>query len=137
MDYQAVRDGIAANANAISGLNVLGFEPDDGEVPLFYPAEMDIQALTMGRASGRERLIITCKVLVSAADDKSGQQLLSGYLKGSGSTSLRAAIEADKTLGGKCEDLQVVSRSGFRKMPLGSNQYLGAELIVEVVGLGD
>jgi hypothetical protein len=137
MDIQAVRDGLAANAREIDGLTALGYAPDDGETPLFYVGDVDIESIGFGRAGGRERLSILCRVLVSRADDKTGQELLAAYLKGSGATSLIAAIEADKTLGGACENLQVVRRSGFRKYPLGSNEYFGAEIAVEVIGLGD
>ena len=137
MDIQAVRDGLANNADAITDLTALGYAPNDAQPPLFYVGDVDIESIGFGRATGREKLTITCRVLTSSADDKTGQQLLAAYLKGSGPTSIIAAIEADKTLGGKCENLQVVRRSGFRKYPLGSNDYFGAELTVEVLGLGD
>lgn len=143
MDISAVRAGLAtAASNVVSDpkLTCFGYVPDSIPEPCFYAAEVDITFdQTFGR--GMDELMVTCRVLVSRADDKSSQTLLDGYLKGAGSTSLKAALEGTpgvpQTLDGACDDLHVVRVQGYRFYEHNGTQYVGAELIVRVIGEGD
>lgn len=135
MDISAVRQGLAVNADAITGLTCYGYVPDSISEPAFFVAEVDID-FTGAMARGMDTLMITCRVLVSRAEDWASQALLDGYLSGSGVTSLKAAIESDTTLGGECDDLMVMRTQGYRFYEHSSAQYVGAELVVKVVGGG-
>jgi hypothetical protein len=139
MDIEAVRQGLATAASAVSGLNCYGYVPDSISEPAFFPAEVDI---TFDRAfdRGMDELTITCRVLVGRADDKASQKLLNGYLSGSGSSSLKAALEGTpgvaQTLGGACDDLHVMRVQGYRFYEHAGAEYVGAELVVRVIGEG-
>lgn len=143
MDLSLVRERLASAANAIVGLNCFGYVPDSIPEPCFFTAETDV---TYDRTFGADtepgdmELMVTCRVLVSRADDKASQKLLDGYLKGTGATSLKAALEGTpgvpQTLGGACDDLHVVRVQGYRWYEHGTSQYVGAELIVRVIGDG-
>lgn len=134
MDISLVRQRIAAAASAIAGLTCTGFVPDSVSEPHFFTAETDV---TYDRTFGGDMdLEVTCRVLVGRADDEASQKLLDGYLRGSGPASLKAAIESDPTLGGACDDVQVMRVQGYRWYEHGTNQYVGAELVVRVIGDG-
>lgn len=135
MDISTVRQGLAANAATIAGLTCYGYVPDSISEPAFYVGEVDID-FTGAMARGMDTLTVTCRVLVGRADDQASQALLDGYLSGSGASSLKAALEADPTLGGACDDLMVMRVQGYRFYEHAGSQYVGAELVIKVVGEG-
>jgi methylmalonyl-CoA mutase N-terminal domain/subunit len=49
----------------------------------------------------------TVRVLVGRGDDRSAAQRLYAYLDPTGASSIKAAIEADPTLGGTCDEVWV------------------------------
>lgn len=114
-------DGIEARLVTITGLRVSDVVPDSPNVSgnaavaiVGVPPIPNYHA-TMGR--GRFGLEPTVTVLVSAQFDRIGQKKLAGYANPTGATSIVAAIEGDKTLGGVVDDCIVVD---FR--PLGIEQ---------------
>ncbi|MFI6270732.1 hypothetical protein [Micromonospora zamorensis] len=131
MNITAVRSGIAANANTIDGLNCYGYVPDSISEPAFYAAEVDVTYDTS--YGGDDELTVTCRVLVGRADDEASQRLLDAYLS-RGAHSIKLAIEAEPTLGGACDDLRVQRVQGYRYYQHQNSTYVGAELVVQVIG---
>lgn len=138
MDISAVRSGLAAAAGTVVSdppLTAIGYVPDSIPAPCVFPAEVETD-FTGAFARGLDELMVTVRVLVGNADDLSSQELLDGYLSGSGPASLKQALEADGTLGGVCDDLMVLRIQGYRYYEHAGTRYLGAELIVKVIGDG-
>lgn len=147
MQFSTVRERIAAAAAAVvmpagaGSLTCTGYVPDSVMAPHFFCAEMDI---TYDKAHNRALDVaeITCRALISRADDKSAQVVLDALLSGSGTSSLKAAIEAARgapgqyALGGAAHDLQVMRVQGYRWYEHNGTQYLGAELVIKVIGEG-
>ncbi|HEU4422063.1 MAG TPA: hypothetical protein VFR67_05925 [Pilimelia sp.] len=136
MDIAAIRRAIAAASRTVvdaSGarLEASHFVPDSIDPPFAYPAATDGNYdETTDLAAG---VVVTVRVLTSRAEDQSGQELLDGYLADSGPTSVKAAIEADPTLGGLVDDLAVTGWSGHRLYEIGGVDYYGAELTVVIL----
>jgi hypothetical protein len=127
-----VRAGLAAAAAAVPGLNTSPHAPDAVHVPHFYPGESEINYdQTFG--AGVDEAIITCYVLTAAGDDKDGQALLDQLL-GRGPMSIKKALEADRTLGGKCMDLRVRRIQAYRRYGTGTDTFFGAQIVVYVIG---
>jgi hypothetical protein len=142
VEVEDVFQGLANAVDTITGLRCHPFVPDAISPPTFFPVELDIDYDKTFRG-GMEAYVVTCRVLVSRADDRSGQKKLQGYLKPAGENSIKAALEATRTpasgaLGGACHDLQVRKASGygFYEHPVGTF-YLGAEFEVYVIGRGN
>lgn len=134
MDLVDVRAGLATAAAAVPGLNTSPHAPDAVDVPHFYPGESEIDYdRTFG--SGVDEAVITCYVLTSAGEDKDGQLLLDQLL-GRGDMSIKAALEADRTLGGVCADLRVRRVQAYRRYGTGTDTFFGAQIIVYVIGEG-
>jgi len=72
---------------------------------------------TMGRGLDTWHLVV--EVFVALTTDKGAQLRLDPYMAGEGATSLKAAIEADGSLGGVCDDLRVESIVGVGEYNLG------------------
>lgn len=90
--------------------------------------------LTFGR--GRFQISPTVTVLVSAALDRTGQLKLASYANATGASSIPAAIEGDRTLGGIVEECVV---DNFRVLGLeevGIIGYYGGEFSLRVVAPG-
>ena len=140
MDLKAVRAAIAEVTKTVTpAINAFGFAPSSIVAPCFFTGETDIEYdKTYGR--GMDEFLVTCYILVGSAFDESSQDLLDGYLKGSGPTSLKAAIEGTpgiaQDLGGECDDLHVVRVQGYRSYNIANKEYAGAELVVRVIGSG-
>lgn len=142
MEPGAIREALAAAVRDVQpALNCFGYCPDSVPEPCFYAGEVEVD---FDRAFGRgmDEMRVTCRLLVSRADDRSGQAALDMYLTGSGPTSVKAAIEAargapgEAALGGLCDDLHVVRVQGYRMYQVGEVQFYGAELIVRLIGEG-
>lgn len=142
MDVGPIRDALAdAVRVAVPTLNCFGYCPDSVPEPCFYVGEVEIDFdKTFGR--GMDELRVTCRLLVSRADDRAGQAALDTYLAGSGATSIKAALVAARgapgvaALGGLCDDLHLVRVQGYRMYQVGEVQFYGAEMIVRIIGEG-
>ncbi|MFB7473983.1 hypothetical protein [Kitasatospora sp. NPDC056184] len=147
MQIAPVRAAIADAARTVTlpvgtrKLTATGYTPDSIAEPHFFTAEVNVDFdKTMGR--GVDELEITCRVLVGRADDRAAQQLLDALLSGAGPAALKAAIEAarggpgEPALGGLAHDLRVERVQGYRWYEHAGVQYVGAEMIVRVIGDG-
>lgn len=147
MQISQVRDAIADAArvvvlpDGIGKLTCTGFVPDAIVAPCFFVGEVEITYdKTMGR--GTDELLITCRVLAGRADDQSAQRILDAMLSGAGPASLKQAIEAARgapgelALGGLADDLHLERVQGYRWYEHAGASYVGAELMLKVIGDG-
>jgi len=132
MDIAAIRTGLAANAATISGLTCTAYAPDAVAVPAFFSVEI---AIAFDEANDRstDAVAVTCRLLVSRADDRGGQQALDAYLSGT-TGGLKTAIESDPTLGGVCDWAVLVAIDGYGQYSVGEAVYYGVTVHVEVQG---
>jgi len=115
--------------------------PDAITEPAFFVAEFT-QEFDGAYGRALDTLEFTARVLVGRQDDRAAQALLDSLLDGSGPTSLKAAIESargapgEAALGGLCHDYRVTRVQGYRWYEHADTQYIGAELIISVIGEG-
>lgn len=147
MQLSAIREAIAAAARTavlpagLPKLTCSGYTPDSVVAPHFFAGEYDLDFdKAMGRAL--DEVELTCRVLVGRADDASAQRTLDALLSGSGPASLKTCIEAargapgEAALGGLCDDFHIKRIQGYRWYEHASTQYVGAELIIRIIGDG-
>ncbi|WP_433537596.1 hypothetical protein ACQPZK_07575 [Micromonospora sp. CA-249363] len=139
MNVSQVRKELANAVDTIPGVVCYGYYPDSVNVPCFFPADVELD--TNQSYGGYDKATITCLVLVSSADDKSGQKLLDELLSRTGPKSVRAALNAARgepgeyALNGAADDFSIKRIQGYRKYKFGDEQaYFGAEIVVEVLG---
>ncbi|MET7643046.1 hypothetical protein ABZS83_05255 [Streptomyces sp. NPDC005426] len=148
MQPAAIRDAIATAArtgvalpDGIGKLTATGYIPDAVVTPHFFCGEYTVD---FDKAMNRslDEVELTCRVLVSRADDRSAQAILDGMLAGKGPASLKRAIEdargapGEYALGGLADDLHVVRMQGYRWYEHQGTQYVGAELVIRIIGEG-
>jgi len=131
MDVEAIQQGLAAATSTVTGLRGYPNLPGSINPPVAAPYEFE---LTYHQAfGGLSSAMFTVGVFASLGDTDAGRKALVGYLAPSGTGSVPAAIEADKTLGGACKTLVVRrARGAYRLYEIGGTNYLGALLDVEV-----
>lgn len=148
MQISAIRDAIADAArevvlpDGIGKLTCTGYNPDSLAAPAFFVGEVEVN---YDKAMGRklDELLFTCRALIGRADDRTSQKILDGLLSGSGAASLKAAIEAargapgEMALGGLADDLHLQRVQGYRWYEHEGTTYVGAELVIKVIGPGD
>jgi hypothetical protein len=71
-------------------------------------------------------------VVVGRASERTAQNALDGYLSYEGATSVRAAIEGDRTLGGVVQNLIVESASNISTLDANDTTYLMVDFRVVV-----
>lgn len=137
MNVRSVRAGIAANLATVSGLEAYAFVPDKPEPPCAFVKPHDdpfLRRETMG--VGHVSALFDVIVLVSKVVDDEAQDALDGYIATSGTGSVWAAIESDKTADGAASDLFVQSIAQYGEIPWNDLSYLGAVWLVQVLATG-
>lgn len=108
MTPNGVRAGLGTALDTITGLRVFDYVPDSLSPPaaVVEPLEVDYdEAMKRGLDFYRAFILI----IVGRMSDRSSQDRLDAYVAGSGASSVKAALEANRTLGGACSTLQVTS----------------------------
>lgn len=131
MDIAAVRNGIQTRIATITTLMALDRWPDQVIPPCAIVIPEDIAFdNTFGR--GGDGSLFTVRVLVGKVEDVASQDLLDGYMNGSGSSSVKTAIEADTTLSGTVDTCRVERVKRYGVSDPNHVQYLACDFQLRV-----
>lgn len=139
MDLELVSQRLAVLGKNAEGIRAAdAFVPDSVTVPHFYVGEVRLDYdQTYG---GLMDVQFICVVLTATTDDRAGQKSLKSFMKRSGPTSIKAALEAGRgepgeaALDGACDDLHVKGVQAHRIYRVGDANYYGAQWTVRVIG---
>lgn len=131
MTLTAIRQGIAANLSTISGLRTSWFVPDNPSPPIaiVVPDRVDYD---VSFARGSDTFYVNVLLIGGRINERSAQTSLDAFLDSTGSSSVKAAIESDKTLGGAAHSVRVTDWSGYGPLAIGDAQYLTVTIRVMV-----
>jgi len=131
-----VRTNLKTALSTITGMRVFDYVPDSTNIPT-NNAFAIVGQLNMNYDFTLNRGFdsATCQIIVVVGrmSEKDGQSRLDGLLASSGSTSIKTAIEADKTLSGAVQTLRVVSASPGT-ITSANIDYLSYQYSVELIG---
>ena len=128
-----VNTGLKNRLSTITGLRVYDYQPDNGYVPFVFPALTTIE-YHKAMTGGMRIFTYNITIVTGRVDERTGQDELDAYASYDGAKSVRAALEADKTLGGVVDTLIVTSSANVNAMSQGENQYLTLDFTVTVYG---
>lgn len=126
-----LRTGIATNLATITGLRTSAFMPDNPNPPIavVMPSSISYDD-TFNR--GMQTYVFNVLVIVGRVDERTAQSNLDAFVSGTGSSSVKRAIEVDKTLGGKAFDTRVTEMRNYGQLSIQDILYLTGEFTVLV-----
>jgi len=132
MSLTNIRQGLATRLATISGLRTAAEIPDQPNPPVAIVSVRNID-YTQSMAKGLTLYNMIITVIVARVSERTAQQKLDAYVSTSGATSVKLAIEADRSLGGVAYDTQVENLSNIGVIQLsGDVAHLAAEFSVVV-----
>jgi len=126
-----IHDGLSAALGTVPGLRVADHLPEQIAPPMGI---IQLQSVYYHRAmqGGLSEWSFLIALVAGRMGDRAAQIQLDSWIAYSGTSSIRAAIEADPTLGGKCASLIVTDMVNVRPLSLGDASYLSCEFNVTV-----
>lgn len=126
-----LRAGLATRLGTISGLRTTTETPDTISPPV---AIVNVANVNYDRAfqRGLDEYNFVITVIVGRVGIRSAQRLLDSFVSPAGASSVKLAIELDKTLGGNCDSLRVTDMRNYGSLVVGEITYLAAEFNVVV-----
>jgi hypothetical protein len=132
MSFSTLRTGLATNLATITGLRTSAIVPDQPNPPIAVILPDNI-AYDIAFKRGADTYTFIILLIVGRMDERSAQNLLDSYCAPSGATSVKTAVESDRTLGGAAFDCRVTNMRAYRSLMFGEVTYLSAEFSVEVI----
>jgi hypothetical protein len=131
MSISQIRTALATNLATISGLRTAAEVPDLPNPPVAIVA---LNSVTYDRAyaKGMTSYTFVITVIVGRAAEREAQRKLDGYIS-TGASSVKNAVESDKTLGGYAYDCRVVSMDSVGSLTISDTTYLAADFTVTVI----
>lgn len=126
-----IRTGIASNMATVSGLRTASEIPDSPNPPMGIVV-LDSIDYHQAMKDGLTRYNFTVTVVVGRAAERTMQRKLDAYCQPTGSQSVKAAIESNRTLSGEVYDLVVTGSSSIGSILINDQTYLAAEFTVTV-----
>ncbi len=126
-----LRTGLATNLATISGLRTAALIPDAPQPPIAVVIP-DAISFDTSFARGLDTYTYTITLIVGRQSDRMAQSSLDNYCNPSGASSVKTAIESDKTLGGYAQTLRVTGMTTYGSMTIAETVYLIADFSVTV-----
>jgi len=130
-DINAVRSAIATNIGTISGLRTSAELPDNPNPPIAV-VQLDTVNYDEAFQQGLTLFNFTVMVIVGRAAERHAQRKLDEYCSQGGASSIKLAVESDKSLDGNAYDVRVASMNNIGSLQLNDQEYLAAEFSVVV-----
>lgn len=121
-----LREGIAENLSTIVGLRVSAYVPDNPNPPMAIISPQSIE-YHKSFANGFNTYNFVVSIFVARVSERTAQNSLDAYCASTGSSSIKSAIESDRTLSGRAYDLIVSDMRNYGSVIIGDNTYLTAE----------
>jgi hypothetical protein len=125
MTIANIRSGIATNLRTISGLRVFEEIPDQVSPPSAVVSLNNIE-YHQAFSGGLNIFRFTVRVIVGGQPSVKLNAPRS-YAEPTGASSVKSAIESNRTLSGACQDLIVESMPNIGSITVNENDYLAGE----------
>ena len=131
MSISLIRQALATNLATITGLRTAAEVPDLPNPPIAIVA---LRSVTYDGAfnNGMTTYNFAVTVIVGRAAERQAQRRLDAYIS-TGASSVKSAVESDKTLGGNAYDCRVVSMDSVGSLSISDTTYLAADFTVTVI----
>jgi hypothetical protein len=130
-DISTIRDGLAANLATITGLRTAAQIPDQPNPPI---AIVQLQRIAYDGAfkGGMTTYDFVVSVIVGRVAEREAGKRLDAFASSTGASSIKRAIESNRTLSGVVFDLRVSEMQNIGTVLLSDATYLAADFVVTV-----
>jgi hypothetical protein len=130
-DISTIRDGLAANLATITGLRTAAQIPDQPNPPI---AIVQLQRVAYDGAfkGGMTTYDFIVSVIVGRVAEREAGKRLDAFASSTGASSIKRAIESNRTLSGVVFDLRVSEMQNIGTVLLSDATYLAADFVVTV-----
>jgi len=130
-ELSQIRDAMGEALTAVPNLRVRPNIPSLVTPPMAVVFPQTIE-YDLNAARGVNRYTFTVSVFVVKADDRAAQLRVDPFVSPTGTASVKAALEADRTLGGVVDTLRVTNVSNYSSTDANDVLYLAVDFEVEV-----
>lgn len=132
-----LRAAIATRLASLTGWQVSAYMLANPTPPAIHVVPGPV-SYDRAMSRGLDEWTLLVQAMVPLIMDRASQETLDALIDGSGSASVKALIEGDRTLGGKAQDLRVTEATGYRTASFeGRGSVLTVEWTVQVFALGE
>ncbi len=138
-DYGSIRAGLATVIGNATGLNTYPVAPGaisppcavivPGRPAIMYGQTMGTDISVYG--AGEVTVNLMAIIIMSAANESSGQDVLDSYISSSGTHSVNAAVNANPTLGGTVEFAVLLAVQQYGIIEYAGQPYMGASITIQ------
>ncbi len=125
-NVSAVMDDLGTQLATISGLRVFDFPPKSAQPPFAFVNLPNTIEYDLSMRRGSDRFTVDVYVGIADVVDRASRDEMALYVAGSGSKSIKAAIEASTNYSYR------VTRCTFSRITLAAGEYSAAILQVDV-----
>ena len=126
-----LRTALATNLATITGLRTSAEMPDNPNPPIAIVRPTTVE-YNQAMNKGLTKYSFAVVVIVGRAEERTAQRNLDAYCSSTGASSIKTAVETDRTLGGNAYDCQVTEMTNYTPIQLNEGTYLAAEFAVDV-----
>lgn len=127
----SLRTALATNLATISGLRTSPEMPDNPNPPIALVRPLSVE-YNQAMNKGLTKYTFTVIVIVGRAEERTAQRSLDAYCSSTGASSIKLAVESDRTLGGNAYDCRVTEMRNYTPIQLNEGTYLAAEFTADV-----
>ena len=132
INISKVREALGKNIERGTGMRIYDKIPDVVVPPAAVVGQLDF-TFDIDNARGLDQASVDIFVIVQRISERAGQDKLDQLLAGTGSKSIKTAIESDRTLGGLVNTLRVISAESGTYLT-GDQEFLSYRYNVTVWG---
>jgi hypothetical protein len=126
-----IRKGLAGQLAQVRGLRVFEQVPEQINPPAAVITRASVD-YSVNAGGGLTEWSMQVQLVAGRMADQQSQRQIDAWLSWEGAQSVRAALEADRTLGGNCQTSRVTTADALVSIQVGDSEYIGVTLNVTV-----
>ena len=130
---KALRDGLKTRLAAVSGIYTHDTIPDDVYPPAAIVGFPTSVRYDFAMRTAVSRYLFPVRVIAGRTMEAQSQDTIDDLCSPDGALSIRAAVDADPTLGGVAHSSRVVEARDFGVYEVAGVSYIGGEFEIEVI----
>lgn len=130
---KSIRDGLKTRLATVTGIYAHDTIPDDLYPPAAIVGFPTTVAYDFTMRTAVSRYTFPVRVIAGRVAEGEGQDKIDDLCSPDGSLSIRAAVDADPTLGGVAHSSRVVAARDFGVYEVAGVSYIGGEFEIEVI----